>query len=146
MRQKTISVYKFEELSEDIQQELIDENRWIGVKDGDWWEYIADEIEGLGGNLVQFDIYKGTIQMDIVVSPIEFAKAIVSHHGSRCDTYKISQQYLDEELVDKDYLHDISREYLSTLREEYEYLTSDEYVREGLIEIDNEYYEDGREI
>jgi len=36
--------------------------------------------------------------------------------------------------------------YLSILRQEYEHLTSDEYVREELIDIDGEYYEDGREI
>ena len=143
MRQKTVNIYKFEELPENIQQKLIDTNRYTVVEYNDWYEHISDEIEGLGGNLIEFDVYRGTIKIDLEEAPTRFANNVVYHHGSDCDTYKISQQYLNGELADKDYLYDISQEYLSILREEFEYLTSDEYVREDLLNLEKEYLEDG---
>lgn len=143
MRQETVKTYKFNELSEKVQQEVIDGYRWIAVEDSDWWESIADEIKEQGGDLVQFDIYKGTIQMDIVLSPIEFAKAIVANHGSSCHTYIISEDFINGEMSGKEYVEAISEQYLSILRQEYEYLTSDEYVRMEIIDMDEEYFEDG---
>jgi hypothetical protein len=144
MRQETVNICKFEELPEKIQQKLIDKYRYTRV-DYDWWEYIADEIKDLGGKLVEFDTYRHSIKLKIDY-PIDFAKAIVALHGSSCDTYIISEDFINGELSGKEYVEAIAEQYLSILRLEYEYLTSDEYVREELIDIDDEYYEDGREI
>jgi hypothetical protein len=144
MRQEVFNIYIFEELAEEVQQKLIDRYRYVAVEYNDWYDYILDEIERQGGNLIEFDVDRGTIRIDLEESPIRFANNVVNHHGSDYDTYKISQQYLDGKLSDKDYLHAISQEYLSMLREEFEYLTSDEYVREALLHLEHEYLEDGK--
>jgi hypothetical protein len=141
MRQEVFNIYSFEELAEEVQQKLINAHRYAAVEYNDWYYHISDEIERQGGNLIEFDVDRGTIRIDLEESPIRFANNVVNHHGSDCDTYKISQQYLDGELAD--YVHDISQEYLSMLRKEFEYLTSDEYVREALLHLEHEYLEDG---
>ena len=149
MRQETKNVYKFEELSEDVQQELIDKYRYTRVDD-DWWENIEEEIKEQGGKLIEFDTYRHHIRLKIDY-PIDFAKAIVANHGSSYDTfhgssydtYTISEDFINGELSGKEYVKAIAEQYLSILRREYEYLTSDDYVREELIDIEGEYYEDG---
>ena len=141
MRQEVVSVYKFEELSEDVQQELIDKYRYTQV-DYCWWEHIEDEIERQGGKLIEFDTYRHYIKIEIDY-PIDFAKAIIENHGKECDTYILSEDFINGELSGKEYVKAIAEEYLSMLRQEYEYLTSDEYVREKLIDIDDEYFIDG---
>ena len=45
MRIKEIEVYKFNELPEDIQEEVIDRFRYYEVEDIDWWEYALDEFK-----------------------------------------------------------------------------------------------------
>ena len=144
MRQATVNIYKFEELSEDVQKKLIDKYRYTRVDD-DWWEHIEEEIEEQGGKLVKFKLNTFYIKLEIDY-PIDFAKAIVANHGSSCHTYIISEDFINGELSGKEYVEAIAEQYLSILRLEYEYLTSDEYVREELIDIDGEYYEDGREV
>jgi len=149
MRQETVNIYKFEELPESIQQKLIDKHRYIGVEhdwwEGDWWDLIADEIEQQGGRLIEFGLNGQYIVIEIDY-PIDFAKAIVANHGSSCDTYIISEDFINGELSGKEYVKAIAEEYLSMLMQEYEHLTSDEYVRETLIDAGNEYYEDGRAV
>jgi len=142
MRQKLINIYKFEELSDKVQQALIDEYRCAAVEDEDWWQYIADEIEGLGGKLIEFDTHRGTIKIDIAY-PIDFAEAIINHHGKDCDSYKLSKQYIDGKLTGEEYVHEISEDYISMLRREYDYITADEYIWSDINELNNEYYEDG---
>ena len=144
MRQATVTIYKFEELSEDVQQELIDKYRYTRVE-CDWWDYIEEEIKEQGGKLIEFGLDGHYIKIEIDY-PIDFAKAIVANHGSSCDTYTISEDFINGELSGKEYVEAIAEQYLSILRLEYEYLTSDEFVREELIDIEGEYYEDGREV
>jgi len=144
MRQATVNIYKFEELSEDVQQELIDKYRYTQVE-YDWWEHIADEIEQQGGRLIEFGLNGQYIVIEIDY-PIDFAKAIIENHGKGCDTYILSEDFINGELSGKEYVKAIAEQYLSMLMQEYEHLTSDEYVREELIDIEGEYYEDGREV
>jgi len=102
MRQETVSVYKFEELPENIQQKLIDKYRYVEAEYNDWYEFKSDEIERLGGNLIEFDIYRGTIRIEIDY-PIDFAKAIMANHGKECDTYILSEDFINGELSGKEY-------------------------------------------
>ena len=139
MRQET--VYKFEELSEDVQQKLIDNYRYTRVE-CDWWDYIDEEIKEQGGKLIEFGLDGYYIKLEIDY-PIDFAKAIIENHGKECDTYIISENFINGELSGKEYGQAISEHYLSILMQEYEHFTSDEFVREELIDIDGDYYEDG---
>ena len=145
MRQETVNVYKFEELPEKVQQKLIDEHRYTIVENEDWWQYIADEIEGLGGNLIEFDVNKEIIKIDIDY-PIDFAKAIVSHHGKDCNTYILSEDFINGEISGKEYVKAISQEYLLALRGEYDYLTDSYFVKHELFDLNRDYLEDGRPV
>lgn len=52
MRKKTIILYTFEELNDQAKKQVIEDNRYINVEDGFWYEGIIDEfkekLEGLG--------------------------------------------------------------------------------------------------
>jgi hypothetical protein len=54
MKTKTIDLYEFDELPEDIKEKVLDNNRWINVDDSYWYDYdgktgfSAEEIERYG--------------------------------------------------------------------------------------------------
>lgn len=148
---KTYKIYKFDELSEQAQSNVMTLLLHINVEH-DWWEYIGDELNRQGSKLVGFDIGRSNY-CELEISDCEsFAKEIVNDHGKTCDTYKLASEFL-ESLTDDDDLNNelehefkraISEEYLSMLRREYEYLTSEEAIKETIECNEYEFTEDGR--
>ena len=100
----------------------------------------------------------------------ETARLIVENHGEMCDTRKLADEYLkdhdkiideaekdedgelsDEYAVDKlldeiekEFARALGEEYLSILRQEYEYLTSEEVIKETIEANDYDFTEEGR--
>ena len=160
MKTIEINLYKFEELSEEAQNAALSKNADI-LTNLNWWEdtyYDAKETSGL--ILLGFDIDRdnycnGKFQF----TAIEAAELIVKNHGETCESFKMAKQYVadyytiqnryaagidneydidaDSDGVEENFLNELLGYYLELLKKEFEYLTSDEAIKETLVS--NEY-------
>lgn len=160
MRQETIvkNIYTFDELNEEQKQKAINNLYDINI-DYDWWDYINCDLDMLKCKLLEFDIDRGSYcKIDFSKTYVkDVANAILEHHGELCETYKMASKLLkelnscteDEDCDDcleheKEFIHFLQEEYLSMLRREYEYLTSEESIVETIRANEYEFYEDGK--
>lgn len=173
MREITVKVYAFAELSDDAQERVLNEFRGINVE-FNWWEDSYDTIRTAGKLLgleigeIQFDIdsyctfdasyeyVRGAVKAvrdefpcaDDLCKIAKDLQALQRRHfyslscavteGRRMNYYRcfrFGEDYECEDLGDK--LDDFAHWARILLRDEYEYLTSDEAIRE-MIEA-NEY-------
>ena len=157
MRKIEVMLYEFRELNDAAKEKAIEHFRDFNV-DYEWWSNSYDGMAECGIVIHEFDTYRGTIKSDID-DKYETAQTIISDWCETSILHVLSKQFLlDREALVKhldkfqpelndlevNYHHDINQEMLKMLREEYEYLTSDEAVIES-IEINNyEFTEDGK--
>lgn len=168
-RSVTFDVFKFEELSDEAKERAIEEFRYVNV-DYEWWECVYEMANEIGFTITSFDIdSRNNITGELSISILESFKLIRKNWSRNSELYKISKKYVrdfikayrkwkgdDEELtVDEfisedeardlecDYKKDILEEFLYILRKEYEYQTSDEAIKEFLIDNENEFYQNG---
>lgn len=158
MRTIEITLYKYSELSEAGKQKAIEHLSDINV-DFDWWEYIYSGAENIGLKITGFDIDRGAyVKADLISSAMESINKVLANHGPDCGTTKTAQCFLDlyneiaPEMRDDDWLSDFESDYLDAmcdcyltlLRDEYEYQTSEEAVIEAIEANDYEFTEDGK--
>jgi hypothetical protein len=149
----TINLYKFNELSDDVKKRVIDRNRHINLEHG-WWDNVYDDAENIGIRIANFDLDRRSIGVELLMSEIGIAEKILSEHGDSCETYKLAEKFIndcnsndDDEVVDQladDFRDAIADEYLSILRREEEYLSSDDAISNQLIISDIDFVADGR--
>ena len=159
--------YKFDELSDDAKRNAIENLYDINVS-FDWWDSIYDDAETIGCKIKGFDIDRGSYCKLVCDDAHETARLIVENHCAAFDTYKLAAEYLkdhdkvideaerdeDGELSDEYTLDELNaefqralgEEYLSMLRLEYEYLTSEEAIIETIEANGYEFTEDGKLI
>jgi hypothetical protein len=150
--------YKFEELTDEAKEKAIANLYDINV-DFDWWDCIYDDAKTIGCKIKEFDIDRGSYCKLVCDDAHETARLIVENHGKTCDTYKLADEYLkdydklgrDEDAVDKlldeletEFKRALGEEYLSLLRREYEYLTSEDAIVETIQANEYEFTEDGK--
>jgi hypothetical protein len=171
MRTVTTStnVYTFEELSESAQETAISNNSSINVNEG-WWENTYEDAANVGLKITSFDMYQycnGNFIQDACYT----ANKIKDEHGEQCETYKTAEKFLTErdELIDtapkdengdfeneyeldqklddleEDFEKSILEDYRIILRKEYEYLISEEAIKESLISSEMEFTENGED-
>jgi hypothetical protein len=162
MRKIEVMLYEFSELSEAAKERAIERFRDFNV-DYEWWSSSYDGMAECGVVIHEFDTHRGTIKSEID-DEYETAQTIISDWGETSILHVLSKQFLldrealvkkygegnqtdgyDDDLnyLERDYHHDLNEEMWKMLREEYEYLTSDEAVIES-IEINKyEFTEDG---
>lgn len=168
MRTIRTKVYKFDELSKEAQQTVIDKMYDINVS-YDWWESTYDDANEIGFKITGFDIDRGSYcDGEFQLSAHEVAANIIRDHGAMCETYKTAQTFLDgvnsieatdgeeygegEEYEDKmmeleeEFLKSLCEDYLTMLRQDYEYQTSDEAIKETIEVNEYEFTKDGRRI
>lgn len=61
MKQKTINLYEFSELSEQAQKRALRDLCDVNT-DYNWWEFLYDQAREIGVQINGFDIDRGTIQ------------------------------------------------------------------------------------
>lgn len=158
-------LYKFNELSEEAKQKAIEEYYDINVM-FEWWESTYDDAESIGLKITGFDIDRGSYcKGEFKLSAYEVAANIIRDHGEVCETYKTAQTFLDsvnaveptegeeygegQEYEDKmmeledEFLKNILENYLTMLRDEYEYLQSKEAIIETIKINEYEFLKDG---
>lgn len=172
MKTVTITLYKFDELPAKVQEKVISKYSNINV-DYDWWDYIYDDAWNINLKIKEFDLdRKYDIRGSLMYDAGDTASIIVTNHGSDTDTYQLAEQYLENynKIIDKycdtrdindianDKYEDFVEElepyneqfevdllncYWRMLRDEYEYLTSGEQIKETLIANEYDFTIDG---
>ena len=172
MKTKTIEIYTFNELSDKAKEKAVQENYDWNVN-FDWWDSIYEDAKNVGITINGFDIDRGSYcKIDFRYDAEDICQKIIMEHGEGCETYRIASTFLsyydelvkkhsdgiktnivaedNEEDFDNEFIgleiglhHDLSEEYLSVLRKEYEYLTSEEAIAEALEANEVEFTIDG---
>jgi hypothetical protein len=170
-RSVTFKVFKFEELSDEAKERAIEQFRYMNVDYG-WWNCVYEMAEEIGFTITEFDLdspnlWRPQIKGELNVTLLESFKLIRKNLSRNSELYKISKDYVrdfikayremkanDEELTVEDFIDEardleceykkaILEEFLSILRKEYDYQTSDEAIKEILVDGENEFYQNG---
>ncbi len=179
MRQKTINIYKFKELPEDIQEKAIENNRFSEVEYHEWWDFEYDYIaEKAQYELIDNASVKGfSLDRDYCINilcdfdikafidskmpeKINTATSEFIENEFNVKTYTIrNESYLDfdypkykgkigrlfnalEEIIQETY-DSFKHEALKTLQDQYDYLISDEAIKESLLSNEAEFTDNG---
>lgn len=169
MRTIRTKVYQFNELSAEAQEKALN-SMWDINVDYQWWDFTYDDAKSVGIKIKSFDIDRGSYCNIELESGAEYtAHKIIDEHGSVCETYILSQEYLKErdnvidtaprdengdyedeyeldsilDEIEDEYRKSLEGAYLSMLKNEYEYLTSVEAVKETIIANEYEFTIDG---
>lgn len=88
MREATITVYQFNELSDDAKQKAVEKFYDINV-DHDWWTSVYDDANTCGLKITAFDIDRASYVKATFTDDACFtAHKIMRNHGAMCETYK----------------------------------------------------------
>lgn len=172
MRTIEVKLYQFEELSAEARENAIEKNRFTNVEH-DWWDWFDEGMDEIGIKVNSFDVYYGNIGITIEDSEQTAIKAIEEYpekneivkiskqfiadrdalvkrlgEGNNIDGYSVKEEFIDEydeeiERLEEQYRREIAKEIITWLREDYEYLQTDEAVAETLIANDYEFTEKG---
>ncbi len=151
MRTEVIKIYKFDELSEEAKEKA---REWWrnGALDDEWWKFVYEDAENVGLKINSFDLDRHEISGEFINYPIDTAKQIFKNHGQHTETHKTAKNYYsflyafnDEirENAEHEFLYDLLEDYRIILRQELDFLMSDESVDESIIINEHEFTEDG---
>ena len=170
MKTIEIQLFKFDELSDEAKEKVINKMYDINVS-YEWWEFTYEDAKNVGIKITAFDIDRESYcNIENLKEWHLIADKIMQEHGENCETYKIAESFLkerdaiidtairdengdfeDEREIDSllddlenDFKNDISEEYLSMLRKEYDYLSSEEAIIETIEANEYEFTEDGK--
>ncbi len=161
MEKIEIETYTFEELDEKAQEKAMDWYREHAL-DYDWWETVYEDAKNVGVAIKGFDIERGAYcEIKFIESADATARLILKEHGKTTETYATTLAYLkeveriDETLegdeledivsdIEKEYEHNLSEDYRIILQREYEYLTSDEQIKESIIANEYSFTKEGK--
>lgn len=164
------NVYTFDELTEKAQQNALNKLREINL-DPQWWDAIYEDAQNIGLKITGFDLDRcKRAKGKFIYNADDVANRIIKEHGENTETYKLAKAYLNkcenllkecekdkqgtpvheyehEQDIDNEnqiFLIDLLTEYANILQKDYEYLQSDEAIKqaiEGYL-----FFEDGTEF
>jgi hypothetical protein len=155
MREVKIRVYSFNELSDQAKEKALMDLWDINVH-YDWWDCVYSDASMVGLTIKGFDTGRASeVDLEFNTTAEITARLILKDHGESTDTHKLSTDFvnaihlMDEESEEyhdacNEYLYDLAQEYLAMLRREYEYLTSEEAIKESIIANEYEFLETGK--
>lgn len=170
MQTQTITTYNFNELNEKAKEYALNKNRELCVSDF-WWSDTFEGAKELGIKITEFDLDRAQkIKGEFIDEHIEVADHILDNWGESCQIYKIAEQFrkerdelcdqwqkdengeldnideLDEKLdeLENQFEKDILWQYWILLRDEYEYLFSDEFLSDFLDNNEYQFTENGK--
>jgi hypothetical protein len=173
---KTITLYKFDELSEEAQNNAISKLYSINV-DHDWWDHIYEDAKTIGLKIEEFNLDRKKITGTLNEYLLDCCRSIRHNHGKECETFKTAQQYLQEYIqlfvkwkendteedvfwkptdwlyefkytdeadeITNEFRKALLQDYLIMLDKEYEYLTSEEEIKQAIEANEYLFHEDG---
>jgi len=172
MKTIEVKLYEFEELSAEAKENAIERNRTMNVE-WDWWDSTYETMKEIGIKISSFDIYYRNISITIEDSHhtasetiknfgegmeiVKISKRFIADRdalikklgeGNDIAGYSVKEEFIDEydeeiEYLEEEYRKEMAEEILTWLRDEYEFLQTDESVAETLIANDFEFTENG---
>ena len=154
MRTIEMKVYTFEELSDEAKRKAI--YKYQEECSYDWWEYLYSEAEEIGIEIDGFDVYRRTIKGSLLMNVPDIVDLILKNHGEGTATYTLAEEFrtrldeLDEEYdnaysqIEQEFLDEVLAVYLGYLRNEWEYVNSEEYFADLCKDNEWEFFEDGK--
>lgn len=172
MQTKTYTVYKFDELTDKGKEKALDNLRDINI-DHEWWDCTYEDAATIGLRITSFGLDRDRHaegEFMVLGGGEQCAGLIMAEHGEQCPTYKTAAAYLKEleqvsakypnredndhedyeahteaaGLLEDEFLNDLLEDYSVMLQNEYEYLCSDESIKETIEANDYEFTEDGK--
>lgn len=169
MKTIKINLYSFSELSKEGQKKAIENLSDINLEWFDWWEAVYEDAENIGLKITSFDIDRANYcNGEFISGAMETAKLIIAEHGEQCETYKTAQTFLSEceaieqkaklegkdgdeeywfedEIEDckNDFLKSLCEDYKVMLKDEFEYLQSEQAIKETIESNDYTFKMDG---
>jgi hypothetical protein len=160
-------LYPYAELSDKAKQKALESLRDINM-DHAWWDFIYEDAAMVGIEITAFDCgYRSYCDANILCCA-ETAELILKNHGEMCGTYKLAEafkraiekeeiaswecnfkvydEYGLEDLTEEleiEFKRNLQEEYLSMLRGECNYLTTEEAILETIECNEYEFTEDG---
>lgn len=92
---RTITIYKFDELSEQAQEKAL-EKLWDINVDYDWWEHIEEDAETIGVKITGFDLDINRIKGHLTENLLEAFKLVREHRSKDCETFKTAKDHLNK--------------------------------------------------
>jgi hypothetical protein len=170
---KTITLYKFDELSEEAQANALSK-LWNLNVDYEWWDSAYEEAKTIGlkieGFHIDHKIIKGTLNEDL----LDCCRLIRHNHGKECDTFKTAHHYRREYIrafvkwradnkkewkpadwfyefgytdeaqeITDEFRKALLQDYLIMLDKEYDYLTSKEAILQSIEANEYLFHENG---
>lgn len=163
MREVSLKVYSFNELSEEARERVLRDVNDINL-DYEWYQYICDDALVIGLEIESFDIYNRSINGKLMTPFSNSISAVFKNHGLETRTHEIAKFYLKEfeilldktenereldleeelEELEENYKRSLLREYLNILSKEYDYLISEEAIIETINANNYEFTVDGK--
>lgn len=161
MRTETRNIYTFNELSEKAKEKA---SQWLieGQDFGFEWDCLKDDAKNIDLELIAYD-YGRYCKGDFITSAQECAEKILQEHGEKCETYKTAKQFLKEynkavkqyektgseevkEELEADFLKSILEDYRILTDNDYDYMSSEEAIKETMEANEYEFDENGNRI
>tara|TARA_Y100001972_G_scaffold47562_2_gene58673 strand:- start:30 stop:497 length:468 start_codon:yes stop_codon:yes gene_type:complete len=144
-------VYFFNELNKEQQQKAIDNHRDINT-DYEWYDFIFEDALSVGIKILSFDLYReGNINLAPTDTYYNASMEIRKKYNKGSELYCHADNYLsvglDKILESKNaslFISNLEDYYLNELRKNYEYLMSDEAIKETLIANEYEFTQNGK--
>ena len=157
MEKREYTVYKFNELPKESRGKAIARYSDINT-DHDWWEFVYDDADNIGLEITSFDC-DAYCKGRLTHSPALVAQAILDNHGNQCRTYHTAKAYMQTieilnddhpdfidlcEAAEEHFTRELLEDYRIMLRNEYEYITSEEAIQDTLVLNDYDFTLEGR--
>ncbi|MBU2061740.1 MAG: hypothetical protein KKH44_07835 [Bacteroidetes bacterium] len=159
--QKEYKVYSFDELSKEVKEKGISDNYDINGS-YDWWNDTYEDAKDIGLEITSFDLDRNRHAAgNFILAANEVAQNIFNEHGEHCETYKTADDFMDkwqpvfdnymqteegeDELMEleDEFLKSLLEDYSIMLQNEYEYLSSEEAIKETIEANEYTFLEDG---
>ncbi len=146
------ATYKYDDLTEEQKERVIDKWLETGMMDDWWYENVYEDAEQAGLKITGFDIDRGNYCTGkFIDNAVDCAEAIIKNHGEQCETYKTAKTFLDtvipmievrdnfadnddttQEEYDKqqenaDTIEELEEEFLKSILEDYRIILQHEY-------------------
>ena len=175
MRTIRTKVYQFSELSEQAKQKAVENMYDINISH-EWWEYTYEDAANVGLKITAFDTGRSDYcDIEFIEDSNHTMETILKEHGEDCSTYKTALNFKKEwaELVEKysdgvnkdkvsedneyefdneadelekEFLKSLGEDYLTMLRNDYEYQTSEEAIIDTIEANEYEFTKEGNQF